>query len=637
MSNRNILQALQSAGAAGGATLDVDNVFNTQLYTGDASVATQTFNTSLDMQNEGGMIWFKSRSSSQAARIIDTERGTNASLIPTSTNGSGGLGANGLTFLDDGFSLGWTGGDLDAANDYVAWSFRKAPKFFDVVTYSGNSQTSQTIAHSLGSAPGMMIIKRTDGSGYWWVYHKSIGADYFMRLSATNAREDYAGAFNDTEPTATHFTVGSDSEINYSGRSYVAYLFADNNNDGEFGPDSDADIIKCGSYTGNNSADGPTVNLGFEPQWLMIKNRSSTGNWGIFDNMRGVVTGDNDNILFPDLTQAEGTTLNSLEFTSTGFKLTRNNAFENSNGDVYIYMAIRRGSLNTPEDATKVFAISQQLNTSGGTPSYNSGFPVDMAINKFTTGTDAGLSDRLRGAKDLLPSNTIAEYANSVKTFDYMDGYYNPGAGANSNYYSWMWKRAPGYFDVVCYTGTGSNTTVAHNLGVAPEMMWVKIRNGSYDWHVQNKDIQANQVLNLNSTASVSGGFWNTTRPTSTVFTLGSDFETNRSGYTYIAYLFATVAGVSKVGSVTHSGSSTDVDCGFASGARFVLLKRTDSTGSWVFFDSVRGIVAGNDPYLKLNSTAAQVTTLDQLDPLSSGFQITGDFNDGDYIFYAIA
>jgi len=637
MSNRNILQALQSAGAAGGATLDVDNVFNTQLYTGDASVATQTFNTSLDMQNEGGMIWFKSRSSSQAARIIDTERGTNASLIPTSTNGSGGLGANGLTFLDDGFSLGWTGGDLDAANDYVAWSFRKAPKFFDVVTYSGNSQTSQTIAHSLGSAPGMMIIKRTDGSGYWWVYHKSIGADYFMRLSATNAREDYAGAFNDTEPTATHFTVGSDSEINYSGRSYVAYLFADNNNDGEFGPDSDADIIKCGSYTGNNSADGPTVNLGFEPQWLMIKNRSSTGNWGIFDNMRGVVTGDNDNILFPDLTQAEGTTLNSLEFTSTGFKLTRNNAFENSNGDVYIYMAIRRGSLNTPEDATKVFAISQQLNTSGGTPSYNSGFPVDMAINKFTTGTDAGLSDRLRGAKDLLPSNTIAEYANSVKTFDYMDGYYNPGAGANSNYYSWMWKRAPGYFDVVCYTGTGSNTTVAHNLGVAPEMMWVKIRNGSYDWHVQNKDIQANQVLNLNSTASVSGGFWNTTRPTSTVFTLGSDFETNRSGYTYIAYLFATVAGVSKVGSVTHSGSSTDVDCGFASGARFVLLKRTDSTGSWVFFDSVRGIVAGNDPYLKLNSTAAQVTSYDHIDPLSSGFQITGDFNDGDYIFYAIA
>jgi len=637
MSNRNILQALQSAGAAGGATLDVDNVFNTQLYTGDASVATQTFNTSLDMQNEGGMIWFKSRSSSQAARIIDTERGTNASLIPTSTNGSGGLGANGLTFLDDGFSLGWTGGDLDAANDYVAWSFRKAPKFFDVVTYSGNSQTSQTIAHSLGSAPGMMIIKRTDGSGYWWVYHKSIGADYFMRLSATNAREDYAGAFNDTEPTATHFTVGSDSEINYSGRSYVAYLFADNNNDGEFGPDSDADIIKCGSYTGNNSADGPTVNLGFEPQWLMIKNRSSTGNWGIFDNMRGVVTGDNDNILFPDLTQAEGTTLNSLEFTSTGFKLTRNNAFENSNGDVYIYMAIRRGSLNTPEDATKVFAISQQLNTSGGTPSYNSGFPVDMAINKFTTGTDAGLSDRLRGAKDLLPSNTIAEYANSVKTFDYMDGYYNPGAGANSNYYSWMWKRARGYLDVVCYTGTGSNTTVAHNLGVAPEMMWVKIRNGSYDWHVQNKDIQANQVLNLNSTASVSGGFWNTTRPTSTVFTLGSDFETNRSGYTYIAYLFATVAGVSKVGSVTHSGSSTDVDCGFASGARFVLLKRTDSTGSWVFFDSVRGIVAGNDPYLKLNSTAAQVTSYDHIDPLSSGFQITGDFNDGDYIFYAIA
>ena len=86
-----------------------------------------------------------------------------------------------------------------------------------------------------------------------------------------------------------------------------------------------------------------------------------------------------------------------------------------------------------------------------------------------------------------------------------------------------------------------------------------------------------------------------------------------------------------------HSGSSTDVDCGFSSGARFVLLKRTDATGGWYIWDSVRGIVAGNDPYLLLDTTAANVTNTDLIDPLSSGFQISGDFTDGDYIFYAVA
>jgi hypothetical protein len=121
------------------------------------------------------------------------------------------------------------------------------------------------------------------------------------------------------------------------------------------------------------------------------------------------------------------------------------------------------------------------------------------------------------------------------------------------------------------------------------------------------------------------------------VFSLGNG-STNTSSGTFIAYLFASLDGVSKVGLVTHSGSSTDVDCGFASGARFVLLKRTDSTGDWYFWDTTRGIVSGNDPYLTLNGTnQPEVTNTDYIDPLSSGFQISGDFTDGTYIFYAIA
>jgi hypothetical protein len=136
----------------------------------------------------------------------------------------------------------------------------------------------------------------------------------------------------------------------------------------------------------------------------------------------------------------------------------------------------------------------------------------------------------------------------------------------------------------------------------------------------------------------------NDTAPTATEFTVGaSGWGTNDAAATYIAYLFATVAGVSKVGSYTGTGSNVDVDCGFSAGARFILIKRTDSTGDWYVYDSERGIVAGDDPYLLLNSTAAEVTSTDYIDPLSSGFTVTSsapaglNASGGTYIFLSIA
>jgi len=135
---------------------------------------------------------------------------------------------------------------------------------------------------------------------------------------------------------------------------------------------------------------------------------------------------------------------------------------------------------------------------------------------------------------------------------------------------------------------------------------------------------------------SEDSDIWNNTAPTSSVFTTGGNDKVNANNQTYIAYLFATVAGISKVGSVTKSGSSVDVNCGFSNGARFVILKSTAS-GNWNVWDSLRGIVSGNDPFFKLDSDAAPSTNGDYIDPLASGFTITGDFGNGDYIFYAIA
>jgi len=200
----------------------------------------------------------------------------------------------------------------------------------------------------------------------------------------------------------------------------------------------------------------------------------------------------------------------------------------------------------------------------------------------------------------------------------------------------------------VAYSGTGSAHTEAHNLGVVPELIILKGRSGplAFNWAVYSKSILNTESLFLNypdGKTNINNTYWNSTTPTNTNFSLGSGSGVNASGGEFIAYLFATLAGVSKVGSYTGTGSNVNVDCGFSAGARFVLIKRTDSTGDWYVWDSARGIVAGNDPYILVNSTASEVTNTDYIDPLSSGFTVTSsasstvNVSSGSYIFLAIA
>jgi hypothetical protein len=168
---------------------------------------------------------------------------------------------------------------------------------------------------------------------------------------------------------------------------------------------------------------------------------------------------------------------------------------------------------------------------------------------------------------------------------------------------------------------------------------------GNIPWVTYDAANGATKYARLESENAVAtySGIWNDTAPTNQVFSVGSDGYINGSSDLYIIYLFASVAGISKVGSYTGTGSDLNVDCGFSAGARFILIKRTDSSGGWYVYDSLRGIVAGNDPYLLLNSTAAQVTNTDYIDPLSSGFTVTSsapaglNASSGTYIFLAIA
>ncbi len=650
-----------AASGVGGAGLDVDEVFSTHLYKGTGG--TQSIVNNIDLSGEGGLVWIKGRTDAYSHYLHDTTTSEPWHFLQTNNTDARNThtGNEDLTisaFNSNGFVIGsgsgvnngWGGNN----SDFTSWTFRKAPKFFDVVTFSATGSGSLTLSHNLGSTPAFIIVKSTSHAQSWYCYHHSLNGgtdpeDYFLKLDSDVAEAGPASSYwGGTAPTSTQFTVGTD--LNISGRSYVAYLFAHNNNDGGFGPDGDQDIIKCGSYTGNASTDGPDVNLGFEPQWVMIKNTTSSADWMIFDVMRGIVTGGNDLLLNANDSDAENNLNDFFSVTSTGFKLgTIGYGASDSSGKTYIYMAIRRGPLAAPEDATKVFALGTR---GASTPGFTSNFPVDMFYRRYTTGSGyPDIGSRLTGPKAMQTSETFAEGNDSSSTFDHMNGYYN-SSSADSNHFSWMWKRAPGYFDVVAYKGTSpaSGDTKSHNLGVVPEMIWVKNRDGvsggARPWIVYHKDTGNTGYLKLNEsdaliTSDPESKFGNGTvgvSPTASSFTVAGDYEVNFSTDSYIAYLFATVDGVSKVGSFSPTGSTLNVDCGFSSGARFVLAKQTDSTEAWYLWDSVRGIVAGNDPYLYLNSTGAETTNADYIDPHSSGFTITTQFfGSGNFIFYAIA
>jgi hypothetical protein len=187
---------------------------------------------------------------------------------------------------------------------------------------------------------------------------------------------------------------------------------------------------------------------------------------------------------------------------------------------------------------------------------------------------------------------------------------------------------------------------VTHNLAVVPELMIIKGRSSGtagYSWGVYQASLGPSNELYLNTTDGIQGSSaFNDTTPTASVFSLGGGY-TNFGGQTYVAYLFASAPGVSKVGSFTGTGATQVIDCGFTGGARFVMIKRTDSTGDWYVWDTARGMIPSNDPYLLLNSTAAEVTGTDFVDTAATGFEISStapaaiNASGGTFIFLAIA
>ena len=643
-------------GARATAANYIEDVFSTYLYTGTR--ATLNIVNGVDLSTKGGMVWCKERNTVSDHCIFDTARGINLGLSSNTTTGSSTWTGSLTAFNTNGFTLGGYAPPNSTGAAGCSWTFRKQAKFFDVVTYTGTG-ANRTIAHNLGSVPGCIIVKRTDTTAAWAVYHRSLANTQYAVLNTTAAAATGATYWNSTTPTSSVFSLGTSTDVNASGGTYVAYLFA--HDAGGFGATGTDNVISCGSYTGNGSATGPTITLGYEPQWVLIKQTTNAGTrWTVTDNMRGfpVTSSAAQQILQPNTADTDIGVM-YIQPTSTGFKVVDVDADVNTNGSTYIYIAIRRGPMKTPTTGTSVFSPITATDTEGQGTVKTTNFPVDLQIPKATGGGQSWVVDRLRGissnttdsAKTLTANSTDAEStAFAITRYWNNTGYQISSAIGNSASVYWNFRRAPGFFDVVCYTGTSANRTVSHNLGVAPELMIVKPRSlAGENWIVYcsllNTPEQNRLVLNgtFGQLTTPNATWWNSTNPTSSVFSLGTPIGVNASGYTYVNYLFASVAGVSKVGSYTGTGTTKQIDCGFTGGARFVLIKRTDSTGDWYVWDSARGIVAGNDSYLLLNSTAAEVTNTDYVDTYSAGFEISStapaaiNANGGTFIFWAVA
>ena len=662
-----------AAGAAKGDPIYVDDVFSCDGYVGTGG--TKNVNNGIDLSGEGGMVWFKARNAAYDHAIFDTERGAGYRLMPNN-DGASTAEATGLTAFN---SNGWTTGSSAYTNEsgkyYAAFNFRKCPGFFDVVTWNG-SGSLRTISHDLGCIPGMIIVKKTTDTGTvnWRVYHKhmdsSVPEEYFINFDEDGNRVHNASnsLWNDTQPTSSVFTVNTEDGVNASGSSYVAYLFADGADAGAqvFGENQDEAIIKCGTYEGNGGTQ--TIDFGFEPQFLILKDVDADRDWVMMSTATGWTADQYQSvsvdILFPNRNDAEYTgSKHYIDLVGTGLTFVNEGGGDiNYNGRTYIYIAINRWPTRVPETATDVFGLKQD---SGSMDSVfaETGRQPDLVITKaYGTGANAGyqptaawyVMDRLRRmyylrivgtgaqANDLWTSSSGNQwFSNGFQWNGNAAGSTDPSSWTGPPYVRYLWCRAPGFFDIVYYKGNSTSRNIPHKLGVAPEFIMNRSLGGG-NWFCQSKYIPADNILYANSNWGKSDNdLFNDTYATSEHVAITSDNDINHSSYSYIMYLFASCPGISKLGGYEGTGSAIDVDCGFSGGARFVMIKRHDGTGDWQIFDTGRGIVAGNDSRHKFNSIYGHDNSTDYIDPLTGGFTVAAqaDVNtDGhNYIYMAIA
>jgi len=325
--------ALNNANTPDPAIADPSAYFQTTLYEGDGS--TQSIDQDGNSTFSPNFVWIKNRDATDAHALFDTVRGA-TEVLSTNSLAAEATNADTLTaFESDGFALGDDVIVNTNAESYVAWQWNEgATPGFDIVSYSGTG-ANRTVAHNLGVKPGMFIIKQRGAADTnWGVYHSAVGATKSLFLQSAGAAFDSAEYFNDTEPTSSVFTLGTNAQGNANGGTYIAYVFAPVEGFSAFG-----------SYEGNTNVNGPMTNLGFRPAWLLIKNADATGSWLLFDTARDTYNAVHK-LLFGQLANVEDTSTAYLDIVSNGFKI-RSTGNATNNAVTYVYAAFAENPFKT--------------------------------------------------------------------------------------------------------------------------------------------------------------------------------------------------------------------------------------------------------------------------------------------------
>ena len=385
----------------------------------------------------------------------------------------------------------------------------------------------------------------------------------------------------------------------------------------KFGEEQDNFMVTCGSYIGNDS-DRHFINLGFEPQFVIIKGLSNNRNWSMYDPKMGMPDVNQDtNYLYPNL--------NNVTYSAqrvcvrpTGMMLTGGNSvLTNASNEKYIYFAVRALDGRTakePENATDYWNVSLGDQSP---QNYASNFPVDMMIAKENVMSD-GTSNWQMGHRPIgsmrLGTNLggSADNWQSLIQWDKENGILNHDH--NNSALAYMWKQGRG-FDLCTWEGTEVQRSIGHNLGVEPDMIWVKAVDDSQDWAVYSKYLNGgtnphDYGILLNSTSGESQfTWWNNIAITSEGFSIDGNWRVNRLNKHYIAMLFAAQDGLSKFGTFAGNHTSTTLNIGFT--PRFLMIRAYDSTVGWAVLDTVQDATWGDgsgDSYLRFNSNAARGT-----------------------------
>jgi len=594
--------------------------FNTVLYTGNGS--TQSI-TGVGFQPD--FVWIKERGGVENHYWQDSSRGSTYQIYSNQTAAQFNETTAVTSFDSDGFTMGGYTGINNNGDTYVAWCWKanggtitsngegtitsdvqvNTKAGFSMVKFTGTG-ANDTVGHGLGAAPEIIIFKNYGGISGWKMFTNQTPSPstQVMELSDPSAYQTPTNPFNSTLPTSTVFSVGTYSDINSSGGTFIAYCFK-----------SVAGYSKIGSYTGNASDAGPIINTVFEPAWLMIKvSDGSADSWFMVDNKRQT-SNPRDERLFANSNVAEASEPGAkVDFFTNGFQIRGSGGGQgqvNASGSTYLYIAFA-------SDASSAPSLSDSFNTSiydgsGTTRSIGGvGFSPSLVWVKCRDATGQhSWFDTIRGPLNRLASDSTSSQSNVANTlisFD-SDGFTFGNEAGNNNgetNVAWMWKASTlpaintdgtdtsivsanvaAGFSIAALPNKAGTQNLGHGLDGVPDLIIMKqYEGGTGGWTTYNSPIGVRNYMNLNSSNA------------NTVATPGYEYDAvtattitnliSGSTYSYIYYCWKNVAGFSKVGSYTGNGA-TQAITGLGFSPNWVMIKETDGVDSWEVYDTARG------------------------------------------------